>query len=343
MDSTDVESANADNPINHTVKVYALDKETHSWQWTVNSNSIIQSAGAQTSSNDVKIYTLVGNDWIWRYPIQETTTTASILAEEISHSSHDSNNFVVTNQKREYAHNLENDQWEWSCVDDVSQSSDTSKDNRKKIYSFDPNSQRWSWDKSGEVHQSPQLSPIEVESQKKVTTKAPIEVYSLNEETDEWEHTSSLVYCQLDSSGDWVWKAVPKECTPTSVESSQVADKSETNAPRNKVYSFHSDSGAYSWTYSREFAASLGEEDVVRETREFSLQSSGWGWSKSGLGEAVTGPLPVQTPLVEVSSAGTGTGTTAAVIPESGSEKAAEKGPAPSDASGVYLLLTFYF
>lgn len=137
----------------------------------------------------------------------------------------------------------------------------------------------WCWDEAPKIQKQEQIDPIEV--------------YSLDEATNEWIHTSTMVYSQTESTGDWIWKTI------------QVVPKKQITAPINltysaqkKVYLLQASTGKYGWDF---FSASPANEadNTLGLVKEYSLTDAGWGWHER-LGNSpaqVKTSFPVITPL----------------------------------------------
>ncbi len=141
----------------------------------------------------------------------------------------------------------------------------------------------WCWDKAPNTQKQEKIDPIEV--------------FSLDEETNEWVHTSTLVYSQHESSGGWAWNTmeVPKK---QKLEHAELIN--EVIGTQKKVYALQVSTGTYGWEIVASSGSPTNESSNTTEVaKEYSLHNDEWGW-RQVLGNSlpqVTKYFPVITPL----------------------------------------------
>ena len=141
----------------------------------------------------------------------------------------------------------------------------------------------WCWDKAPKIQKQKQIDPIEV--------------YSLDDVTNEWVHTSTMVYTQSETSGDWIWKTIQ---VPVKQKNKRLQPITETNGGlKTKVYSLQATTGEYAWEYCSS-ASPFNEADKDEVlVKEYSLTDAGWSWREALAASLaqVKMNLPVITPL----------------------------------------------
>jgi len=198
-------------------------------------------------------------------------------------SDNDVNPTASTPCVKAYSYNPDLKQWEW--ISTICQSNQlTSPAPTPKVYAYNTTTQQYSWNVDQTFSNS--NDSINLASSSGAVgsgikhNKQPIEVYSLDEESDEWILTSNLVYSFQEASGEWAWRRVTIEQPHRKKKSLTPKLPSTSASSTSTIREFSLSEGSadsYQWSTITTIDSS-GGSGVVGDCKVYSLQPEGWRW-----------------------------------------------------------------
>mmetsp|Transcript_601 Transcript_601/g.1035 ORF Transcript_601/g.1035 Transcript_601/m.1035 type:complete len:591 (+) Transcript_601:76-1848(+) len=262
-DSVPVETTSHPTSI---VRMYSFCPTTQTWSWI--SSEPTSHRPSHLLPNKVKVFSLNSHQrWEW---------TESPPDLQVNQSDN------TTPFVKVYTYNPDLKKWQWNAnlspICSVCQSKPPTTPIR--VYAYNTTTQQYGWDVDHLVNMN--LASSSGAANEIQPSKQPIEVYSLDEDSDEWILTSNLVYSLHEDSGEWAWRRVTIEQPPRKKKSltSKLSSKSTSITTTIRVFSLaEGTTDTYQWsTHSNNSLSGSAGHSSGGERKVFSLQPEGWRW-----------------------------------------------------------------